>query len=265
MSEDQRAAAWTALVTGASSGIGRHIALEAAARCATLVLVARRRRRLDELAAEIAGRHPGVDLQVRPADLGEPAERERLLAALEADGVQVDWLVNAAGFGVAGRADETDAGRLAAMVELNVAALQHLTLALLPGMVRRRRGGVLNVASTAAYQPLPYMATYAATKSFVLSFSEALWQELRGTGVVVTCLCPGRTKTEFFDDANMDDVAFTKTPAASPAAVAAAGWRGLMAGRRVVVPGFANALGAWCVPLLPKRPVLWSAAKLFKP
>jgi hypothetical protein len=131
-------------------------------------------------------------------------------------------------------------------------------------MVARGRGGVLNVASTAAHQPLPWMATYGAGKAFVLSLSEALWQELRGTGVTVTCLCPGRTRTEFFDEADMEGIPFMKVPPADPAAVARAGWQGLLDGRRVVVPGFQNQLNAAFAPRLPRRPILAVAGKLFR-
>jgi hypothetical protein len=254
----------TALVTGASSGIGREIALRAAGDCATVVLVARREERLRELAREIESRHAGVEARVVVADLSDAAERHRLHADLESAGLHVDWLVNNAGFGLAGRADRLPTDQLQSMVELNVAALQHLALLFLPAMVERGRGGVLNVASTAAFQPMPYMATYGATKAFVLSFSEALWKELQGTGVTVTCLCPGRTATEFFDDARMDGLPFMSTPASSPATVARAGWRALTGGRRRVIVGLQNRLGAWMATLSPRRLVLAVTAKLFR-
>ena len=254
----------TALITGASSGIGREIARVAVESCDTVVLVARRRERLEEVAEELAALRPGVRALPWPADLTDEAVRRALPAALEAEGVTVDWLVNNAGFGVAGRFERIDAERLASMVELDVAALHHLCRLFLPGMVERGRGGVLNVASTAAYQPLPWMATYAACKAFVLALSEALWEELRGTGVTVTCLSPGRTETEFFDDADMDDIPFVKVPAASAADVARAGWQGLLDGKRTVVPGLQNRLNAGLVPLVPRRMVLAVAGRLFR-
>ncbi len=264
MSAAPAAAAHTVLVTGASSGIGREIARVAVETCDTVVLVARRRERLEELAAELGDLRPGVRALPWPADLADAGRRRTLPGELEAAGVTVDWLVNNAGFGVAGPFHEIDADRLQAMVEVDVAALHHLCRLFLPGMVARRRGGVLNVASTAAHQPLPWMATYGAGKAFVLSLSEALWQELRGTGVTVTCLCPGRTRTEFFDEADMEGIPFMKVPPADPAAVARAGWQGMLDGKRVVVPGFQNQLNAAFAPRLPRRPILAVAGKLFR-
>lgn len=258
------AAASTVLVTGASSGIGREIARVAVESCDTLVLVARRRERLEELAGELAELRPGVHALPWVADLTDPAAREALPQALAAEGVKVDWLVNNAGFGVAGRVDQIEVGRLQGMVELNILALQHLTRLFLPGMLERGRGGVLNVASTAAFQPLPWMATYAATKAYVLSFSEAVWKELQGTGVHISCLCPGQTETEFFEDAGMDGLSFEKMPAASPAAVARAGWQGLLDGDRVVIPGAQNKIGARLATLAPKRMVLAMGERLFR-
>ena len=258
------AAASTVLVTGASSGIGREIARVAVESCDTLVLVARRRERLEELAGELADLRPGVRALPWPADLTDAAVRRDLPQALEAEGVTVDWLVNNAGFGVAGRFDRIDAGRLEAMVELDVAALHHLCRLFVPGMVERGRGGLLNVASTAAFQPLPWMATYAASKAFVLALSEALWQELRGSGVTVTCLCPGRTGTEFFDDAEMEGTRFELVPTMDAATVARAGWQGLLDGKRRVVPGLQNRLNAGFAPRLPRRAVLAVAGKLFR-
>jgi len=254
----------TALITGASAGIGREIARVAVESCDTLVLVARRKERLEELAAELEALRPGVRAVSWAADLADEAARQALPQALQAEGLEIDWLVNNAGFGVAGRTDEIEVSRLQGMVEVNVLALQHLTRLFLPAMVERGRGGVLNVASTAAYQPLPWMATYAATKAFVLSFTEALWREMRGTGVHVSCLCPGQTDTEFFDDAGMDGASFEKMPSAHPAAVARAGWEGLLDDQRVVIPGAQNKVNAALVPLMPKGLVLRVGEKLFR-
>lgn len=254
----------TVLITGASSGIGRELARVAVGHCGTAVLVARREERLRELAEELGHLRPGLRALVRPTDLARAEERRALVEGLAAEGVAVDWLVNNAGFGMAGRLDDLEADVLAAMVEVNVTALQDLCRRFLPGLLERGRGGILNVASTAAYQPIPWMATYAATKAFVLSFSEALWQEMRGTGVTVTCLCPGRTETEFFDGAEMHDTAFMKAPADDPAAVARAGWNGLLDGKRVVISGVHNRLGAHLTPFVPKRAVLKITETLFK-
>lgn len=267
MSHDAGTTATTAatvLITGASAGIGREIARVAVESCDTLILVARRRERLEELAAELEGLRPGVRAVPWPADLADAAARQALPQALQAEGLDVDWLVNNAGFGVAGRSDEIEVDRLQGMVEVNVLALQHLTRLFLPAMVERGRGGVMNVASTAAYQPIPWMATYAATKAFVLSFTEALWREMRGTGVHVSCLCPGRTDTEFFGDARMEGSNFAKMPSSHPAAVARAGWEGLLDDQRVVIPGAQNKANAALAPLLPNGLVLRLGEKLFR-
>ncbi|MFP3940673.1 MAG: SDR family NAD(P)-dependent oxidoreductase [Thermoanaerobaculia bacterium] len=256
------------LVTGASSGIGRELALVAAEESRAVVLAARREGRLEELAGRIRGLPGAPEAVVVPADLATREGREAFLeelAALEARGLAIDHLVNNAGLGHDGPFHENDAGREATTVAVNVVALHELSRALLPAMVERGYGRVLNVASAAAYQPLPYMATYAATKAFVLSLSEALWREYRGTGVTVTCLAPGRTSTEFFDGAGMEGIAFMKMPAASAPRVARAGYRGMKEGKRVVIPGFQNRLTAWLASRLPRRPVLAIAAALFAP
>lgn len=249
------------LVTGASSGLGREFARLAAADGGTVVLVARREGRLEELARELEG--AGREALVRPCDLTDDDQVDALLEGLAVDGVAVDHLVNNAGFGVTGRFDRIDAATERAMVELDVAAVHRLLVALLPGMVERGYGRVLNVASTAGFQPLPRMATYAAAKTFVQHHSEALWQELRGSGVSVTCLCPGKTATEFFDHAGMEGTAFEKMPMADAAAVARAGYRGMMAGKRLVVPGFQNKLNR-LVSLVPRGLVLSVAGALFR-
>jgi hypothetical protein len=253
------------LITGASSGIGRELALLAAPDSRVLVLVARRRERLEELAGAIRSAPGAPEVVVLPADLADEASRRELVAELGRREIAVDHLINNAGLGLDGPFHANDAGRERSTVAVNVVALHALLRALLPGMAEHGYGRVLNVASTAAYQPLPFMATYGATKAFVLSLSEALWWEYRGTGVSVTCLAPGKTRTEFFDDAGMDDIAFARMPGASPARVAAAGYRGMQAGKRVVVPGLQNWLSAVTAPRAPKRLVLALAGKLFEP
>lgn len=252
------------LVTGASSGLGRELARLAAADSRALVLVARRRERLVELAAEVTAAHPGLEAHVLPCDLTDTAQLDALLTDLEGRELAVDHLINNAGFGVAGRLGDHPAQRELGMVALNVAALHRLTVALLPGMAARGYGRVLNVASTAGFQPVPYMATYAATKAFVLSFSEALWQEYRGTGVSVSCLAPGKTDTEFFAAAEMEGTGFERVARADALGVARAGYRGMLRGRRLVVPGLLNRLNAWLAPRAPRALVLPSAAGLFR-
>lgn len=251
------------LVTGASSGIGRELALLAAEDSRAVVVVARRRERLEEVAAEIEG--AGSEGIVHTADLTEIDQRRGILEEMERRELPVDHLINNAGLGLGGRFDENSPDAERSMVELNVGGLHDLCTRFLPGMVRRGYGRVLNVASTAAWQPLPYMATYAATKAFVLSLSGALWKEFRGTGVTVTCLAPGRTETEFFDDPNLPDIWFSRAPTSSPEDVARAGYRGMLAGRRVVVPGWHNKLMAFLSPRMPGRLVLAVAAALFRP
>jgi uncharacterized protein len=187
-----------ALVTGASSGIGAAFARELASRGANLVLVARSQDKLAALADELSASF-GVAADVAVADLAAPAAAESLAAELRGRGLQIDILINNAGFGLFSQLHQADGAALADMIRVNVAALVDLTRLYLPPMLDRDRGAIVNVASTAAFQPVPYMAVYGASKAFVLSFTEALWAETRGTGVRVTALCPGSTDTGFFD------------------------------------------------------------------
>lgn len=191
-----------AVVTGASGGLGEAFAHELAGQGSNVVLVARQVDQLERVAADL--RQRGVETMVLPADLTDAAARADLIHALE--GLEVHTLVNNAGFGSMGDLAGLDAGRITREVELNVLALTELTRAVLPAMVERDRGAIINVASTAAFQPIPGMTTYAATKAYVLSFSNALWGELRGTGVRVVCICPGPTETGFFDAAGNGNV-----------------------------------------------------------
>lgn len=197
--------ATTALVTGASSGIGAAIARELAAGGHALALVARREERLRSLATELTDAH-GVSVEVLPCDLGDAGERDRLVSSLNAGGRSVELLVNNAGYGSRGEFVTNDRERMVGMVRLNVEAVVDLTARFLPGMSERGRGAVINIASTAAFQPMPGAATYGASKAFVLSFSEAIRTELRGSGVSVTAVCPGPVKTEFTDAAGMSGV-----------------------------------------------------------
>lgn len=252
------------LVTGASAGIGRELARLAAADSSILVLVARRRQRLEELAAELTTAHPGLAARPWPADLADPESVRDLLAGLAAEGLAVDHLINNAGLGSAGGFHRLDPERERTVMAVNVVALHALLQGLVPGMVERGYGRVLNVASTAAFQPVPHLTTYAAGKAFVLSLSAALWQENRGSGVTVTCLCPGKTATEFFAGSGIAESGFGRVPMASAAAVARAGYCGMMAGRRLVVPGLRNQLSYWLIPLLPVRAVLKVGGELFR-
>jgi uncharacterized protein len=231
----------TALVTGASSGIGVAIARQLAARGHSLTLVARREERLRTLATELSTEHQ-IDADVVTCDLAEPAERLRLVGDLQHGGRSVEVLVNNAGFGSHGDFVNNDTTRMVGMVRLNVEAVVDLTGRFLPGMVERARGAVINVASIAAFQPLPGQAVYAGTKAFLLSFSEAIRTELRGTGVSVTAVCPGPVSTEFTQAAGMGDVE-DRTPDTlwmSAEEVGRHAVEGADRDRRVVVPGLLN-------------------------
>ena len=241
-----------ALVTGASSGIGASLARELATDGHDLILCARRIEPMRALANELKA--IGCACSIIAADLGKSGAAAALVQEIEAKGLIVDVLINAAGFGVNGRFDLTDPFRISEMLAVNVVALSELTRLLLPGMVRRRRGRVMLVASTAAFQPGPQMAVYCASKAFVLSFGEAIAFELEGTGVSVTTLCPGATATEFATVAKAGDSALFKgglVPVMSASEVARLGYAGLKARRPVVVTGLLNRIMAVSSQLSP--------------
>src|ERR1700742_1592185 len=223
-----------AVITGASSGLGAIFAEQLAKRGLSLVLTGRDEARLEVVKQKIG---PSTHIELVVGDLGTDAGVEDLIARL--DGRVIDVLVNNAGFGTYGRFSELDAGREHELVAVNVDALVRLTHAVLPGMLARGRGGILNVASTIAFQPGPYQATYGASKAFVLSLSQALWAETRGTGVTVTALCPGPTRTGFVDALGSDvsQTAVYKN-LVEPEPVVAAALRAMDRGRAVVVPGW---------------------------
>jgi short-subunit dehydrogenase len=229
------------LVTGASSGIGAEIARALARRGHGSVLVARRAERLEALAEELEREH-GVRAETLSCDLSHEEERAQLVARVDGLGLTVEVLVNNAGFGSGGLFYELDSERELEMVRLNVETVVALCARFVPEMVARGRGGVLNVASTAAFQPLPRQATYGATKAFVLSLTDALHADLEGTGVVATVLCPGPVKTEFAESAGIDEAAEGLPDVfwTDPDFVAEQGVKGLERGRRVVVPGLLN-------------------------
>jgi uncharacterized protein len=253
----------TCLVTGASSGIGADVARSLARRGHGSTLVARRAERLEELATELRDEH-GVRVEVVEADLGDAAGRDGMFARLAELQLRVEVLVNNAGFGSGGLFVELDAERETEMVRLNVEAVIALCGRYVPDMVRRGRGAVLNVASTAAFQPLPRQATYGATKAFVLSFTDALHAELDRTGVTATALCPGPVRTEFADSAGIGEEAEGLPGvfwAESPE-VAEQGVRGLEHDRRVVVPGLLNRAGALGGQHVPRSLLLRLAGRL---
>ncbi len=231
----------TVVVTGASAGIGTELARELARRNYNLVLVARRAERLRELAEELRLSH-GVHADVETVDLTDAEARRELIARLEAGEREVAGVCNNAGFGTIGTLLESDIEREQQVVRLNVEAVHHLTGAFIGPMVERGAGAILNVASIAAFQPLPGFATYAATKAFVQSFSEAVHSELGGTGVSVTCLCPGFTHTEFGENAGAGDEeeAMPGFLFGEASDVARAGVEAMVAGRRSAIPGLMN-------------------------
>jgi short-subunit dehydrogenase len=251
-----------ALVTGASSGIGAAFARRLKQRGERLVLVARRAERLAALARDLGG-PPAVEFI--PLDLTLADGPTRLERELSERGLGVDLLVNNAGVGHTGRFAEEPLPRVLEMIDLNARCVVELTHRLLPAMLARGRGRIVNVVSTGAFQPLPYMAVYGATKSFVLSYTEALATELQGTGVVVQALCPGLTTTEFQQVAGTDRVLFNRTAAMTPDAVATTSLAALERGRLRVVVGWHNRLTVMAQHFVPQSLVRAVAGRLFRP
>jgi short-subunit dehydrogenase len=229
----------TVLITGASGGIGEEFAKLFASRGCGLVLASRNGEKLTKLAGSL-----GVRAETLAIDLSSAAAPVELQSFLDSRKIEIDILVNNAGFGTFGAFAASDVAAELAQIQLNVATLTHLTRLLLPGMIRRGRGRILNVASTAAFQPGPFMAVYYATKAYVLSFSEALANELKGSGVTVSCLCPGPTRTGFMARAKMGnpETLSKKSVMMEAAVVARRGYDGLMKGKRLIIPGVLNKL-----------------------
>ncbi|MGH9113004.1 MAG: SDR family NAD(P)-dependent oxidoreductase [Acidimicrobiales bacterium] len=245
----------TCIVTGASSGIGREIARRLCERGLGVTLVARREDRLRALAGELTDAH-GVRADVVPADLTDPDARLAIAGQVAERGLTVDVLVNNAGLSTLGPVHRNDPERELVMIRTNVEAVADLCARFLPGMVDRGRGAILNVASTAAFQPMPAQAGYAASKAFVLAYTQAVRAEVRGTGVTVTALCPGPVETEFADTAGFGtgeaSAALPRFMWVSAEKVARQAVEGLDRGRGVVVPGAANKAGAWGGRLAPR-------------
>jgi short-subunit dehydrogenase len=238
-----------ALITGASSGIGEVFARKLAARGRNVLLVARSEDKLITLCNEL-GRSNSIRAQYVALDLSEPESPARLFEEAEKRGLQVDMLINNAGFGSMGEFSKLDLARELNMIDLNIKSLVELTQRFLQPMIERKQGAIINVASTAAFQPVPFMATYAATKAFVLSFSEALWEENRPYGIKVLALCPGVTDTNFFEAARGQ-----KPPARvsqSPEDVVDTALRGLSRGKSHVISGWTNFLMTQSERLAPR-------------
>ena len=249
-----------ALVTGASGGIGLELARLCAKGGHDLILVARSQAKLEEVARYLSGMY-NIRAEVIVADLAWPGAPEAIVAEVEQRQMTVDVLVNNAGVGLWGLFGRQDTGQILGMVQLNVTTLTHLTRLFLPGMIHRRKGRVLNVASAAAFTPGPLMAVYYASKAYVLHFSEAIANELEGTGVTVTALCPGMVLTGFASMAGMGPVDPESTRGTLPASeVARIGYRGMMRGRRLVSPGFLVKLRIFGLRFAPR----WLALRVMR-
>ena len=256
---------WTgkwALVTGASAGIGKALAEELAAGGANLVLSARRVDRLEQLAASLRSRHK-INAEIFEADLSRPLAPEAIFRFTEEKGIAVELLVNNAGFGQYGELSTVETQRLLDMVQVNCTAVLHLTRLFLPKMIARRRGDILIVSSTAGFQAVPYISTYAATKVFDLYLAEGLAEEMKPYGIRVCALCPGTTESEFHEAAGHP--AHSKGRQETAAKVAQTGLRALAAGKSYVISGLGNYLGAHGERLVPRRFVTRIAAKMFRP
>lgn len=251
-----------ALITGASAGIGKALAEQLAAGGTNLVLTARRKDRLERLAADCRARH-GISANVFAADLTQPGAPDSIFAFTQGKGIAIELLANNAGFGAYGKFEEMPLRRQLEMVEVNIAAVVHLTHLYVPGMIARRHGDVLIVASTAGFQGVPYITTYAATKSFDLFFAEALAEEMKPYGVHVCALCPGATETEFQQVAAQPDYAFRSAETSDK--VARVGLMALAKGKSMVISGVKNKLSVQSQRLAPRSLVTGVAAKMFRP
>lgn len=251
----------TALVTGASAGLGAELARLFAADGHDVVLVARRRDKLEALGAELEANH-GVRTVALPDDLGDREAPARIFREVEKRSIAVEFLVNNAGFGSNGAFADLELGRELEMVQVNVVALLHLTRLLLPGMMARRSGRILNLGSTAGFLPGPFMADYYASKAFVNSFSQALWYELRGTGVTVTVSCPGATATEFAQVAGNDKSRLFASGTMGATEVATHAYRAMMRGKRMAIPGLKNKLLLQSLRLSPASVLIGVAGSL---
>lgn len=241
----------TVLITGASSGIGRELARLFALDKSNLVLVARREDRLVELADMLKSEF-GADVFILPVDLSKKTAPKQIFRRLRKEKIEVDVLVNSAGFGARGGVAELGADLQVDMVQVNLAALTHLTLLFLPGMLRRGRGGILNVGSLAGFQPGPNLAVYYATKAYVLSFTEALSEEITNPDIKITCLAPGPVRTEFGSKSDLEDSLLFKLSLMDVEPVAKAGYEGFRQGKVIVIPGIKQKVTPFLLRLTPR-------------
>ena len=239
------------IITGASTGIGYELARECAAGGHDLVIVARSEERLQTVARELAERY-GRRVEARTCDLACPDELEKLCSWLEVQEFKITGLINNAGFGLSGPFSAQDPKRVLAMLQTNMVSLTLLTRRVLPGMLERKHGRILNIGSLAGFLPGPWMACYYASKAYVNSFSEALAEELRGSGVTVSCLCPGPTRTPFIDKAGISGSVLFSTLPMKPASVARTGYRAMMNGRPLMIAGVRNFLTAQSLRYSPR-------------
>lgn len=246
----------TALITGASSGIGLELAKEFAAQKDNLILIARSKAKLEEMAKALTSKY-GVNVQVLAIDLSEMNSAQKVFDYCQQNNLKVDYLINNAGFGDFGLFAESNWEKQLQMINLNITTLTHLTHLFLPAMIKNKYGRIMNVASTAAFQPGPTMSVYYATKAFVLHFSEAIANELEGSGVTVTALCPGATESGFQSAAAMEESKLVKgKKLPTSAAVAAYGYGAMMQGKKVAIHGMMNYLMANSVRFAPRGMVL---------
>jgi short-subunit dehydrogenase len=256
----------TALVTGASSGIGLELCRLLVRDGARVVMVARDEERLARAARWVQAEAKGAAVNVVALDLSQAGAAETLYARVERDIGDLDFLANDAGFGISGPLEAAEASAIHALLQLNIGTLVDLTHGFLPGMLARRRGRILQVASTAGFLPGPGMSVYYASKAFVLSFGEALAHEVRGRGVTVTTLCPGPTPTGFQERAGIAGTKLWRSALLlQPRAVAEAGYRGALEGRALVVPGMANKLMVLGLRLLPRAAMAAMVARVHEP
>lgn len=259
---DRYADRW-ALVTGASSGIGKEFAQRLAALGMHLVLTARREDEMRQLADDLDTRH-GTRCEIIPLDLAVPGNAARLVEEISQRQIEIELLINNAGFGVVGTFSETDVDQVGQMVQLNIAALTDLTYRLAAPMVERGHGGIINLSSSAAFQPVAFMSAYAASKSFVLHFSEALWAELRDYGVTVHALCPGPVETSFFNVAGVPE--WLKSHSShSPEDVVKVGLRALEKKKQYAVVGWKNYFVSLLSRFAPRKMVVNESRKYFRP
>ncbi|MDQ0245515.1 short-subunit dehydrogenase [Bacillus fengqiuensis] len=244
----------TVLITGASGGIGKELAVHFAHDGHRLVLIARNSAKLEHLKKELEQDHQ-VEVLTIVKDISDQQSVKEVYEFLQKKNIQVDYLVNNAGFGLYGEFADTSLDDELNMIDLNIKSLTHLTKLFLSGMIANNRGGVLNVASTAAFQPGPLMAVYYATKAYVLSFTEALANELKDTNIKVTALCPGPTETGFSNRANLQESKLFKSGVMDVKEVASVGYKGFHSGKTVVIPGAQNKLLARSVRFMPRKVV----------